>query len=451
MEGGFATRFRRWTLRLDPTAALATGTPQAWASITLTVLLFVGAATKLPGAGAFFGLEAGPALLSFLPILGAAIAFWWRRRGQPLEAPVDQAGWILWVVGSSAVQYFTMSLIAFSRPPGSLVFGAILLYVMGFHGYSLRVTPREPFLAIGSVVGVVLAWILARDESRLVLAVVGPSSIVVELAAGSFARRQDTERTERDRLRAAVNAQLLEAQSARAATLEGALVDVLGRSHDVNNTVTGALLDAEALEEFARAGSVPPKEDFLTLASSVRGALKQIRDLAHAMRDEGRGAVARSPENVDVRPVCNDAVRNLHLLHPDTTVTLDLPAGGLPVSVNCGLASLRSVLDNLLLNACQGDGKRGASHVRLRAELDRSGALLRLVVEDDGPGFRAEQLACPITPFVTTKRNGTGLGLYTTERLVAASGGTVVRSNRSEGGACVELTLPCTLEDVIAA
>jgi two-component system, NtrC family, C4-dicarboxylate transport sensor histidine kinase DctB len=64
------------------------------------------------------------------------------------------------------------------------------------------------------------------------------------------------------------------------------------------------------------------------------------------------------------------------------------------------------------------------------------------VVEDDGPGFREEQLAGPIEGLSTTKVNGTGLGLYTSERLVRASGGKLVRGNRSSGGASVRITLP---------
>ena len=60
---------------------------------------------------------------------------------------------------------------------------------------------------------------------------------------------------------------------------------------------------------------------------------------------------------------------------------------------------------------------------------------------DDGPGFSAEHLAGPITGFQSTKADGTGLGLYTAERLVRASGGSVARENGPEGGARVTAVL----------
>jgi signal transduction histidine kinase len=65
-----------------------------------------------------------------------------------------------------------------------------------------------------------------------------------------------------------------------------------------------------------------------------------------------------------------------------------------------------------------------------------------IIVEDDGPGFNQEQLLAPIAPFVSEKPAGTGLGLYTVERLVAASRGAFHRTNRPDGGARVSVTLP---------
>src|SRR5690606_11439663 len=99
------------------------------------------------------------------------------------------------------------------------------------------------------------------------------------------------------------------------------------------------------------------------------------------------------------------------------------------VEVAGGMQSLLRILENLVLNALQGNGARGAHRVALRVDSEHAGAVHRIVVEDDGPGFDAEQLSQPISAFSTSKRSGTGLGLYTVERLVTASGGTLRRVN----------------------
>ena len=70
---------------------------------------------------------------------------------------------------------------------------------------------------------------------------------------------------------------------------------------------------------------------------------------------------------------------------------------------------------------------------------------MRLAIADDGPGFSATQLAAPIAGFASSKKGHTGLGLYTAERLVRASGGSLERANREGGGAEVILILPLDL------
>lgn len=47
-----------------------------------------------------------------------------------------------------------------------------------------------------------------------------------------------------------------------------------------------------------------------------------------------------------------------------------------------------------------------------------------------------------LTPFYSTKRNGTGLGLALTREIVEAHGGRVSLQNRGDGGLCVSILLP---------
>ena len=63
--------------------------------------------------------------------------------------------------------------------------------------------------------------------------------------------------------------------------------------------------------------------------------------------------------------------------------------------------------------------------------------MVRLVVEDDGPGFPN----AAVGP-VSSKPAGMGLGLLMMSELLKASGGTLERNNRGDGGARVCLTLP---------
>ncbi|MFH1812021.1 MAG: ATP-binding protein [Pseudomonadota bacterium] len=91
-----------------------------------------------------------------------------------------------------------------------------------------------------------------------------------------------------------------------------------------------------------------------------------------------------------------------------------------------------------MLNACQATGAGG--QVRLRAE--RRQAVLRLAVEDDGPGVPKEQRLDVVTPFFTTKRGGTGLGLAVAHQIARAHDGELQIEDVEGGGARFVLELP---------
>jgi len=74
---------------------------------------------------------------------------------------------------------------------------------------------------------------------------------------------------------------------------------------------------------------------------------------------------------------------------------------------------------NLVLNAMDATGKGG--HIAISAE--HGPGELRVTVHDDGSGILAEHTARLFQPYFTTKKNGTGLGLFVTRKLVIDHGG----------------------------
>lgn len=113
----------------------------------------------------------------------------------------------------------------------------------------------------------------------------------------------------------------------------------------------------------------------------------------------------------------------------------------LPAVVYCDPTQVERAIVNLLFNALDAVGSDG--HVRIRREAGRRDhRLVRVAVEDDGPGIAPDLLHRIFNPFFTTKDNGTGLGLAIVHRIAESNGGSVTAANRRGGGAVFVLSLP---------
>lgn len=106
---------------------------------------------------------------------------------------------------------------------------------------------------------------------------------------------------------------------------------------------------------------------------------------------------------------------------------------------------IRQVLLNLVINAKAAIGGQGA--VTIAAGLNLEAGRCIMTVTDTGPGIAPSLLTEIFKPFVTTRKQGTGLGLATVQRIMHAHGGSVTAANLPEGGAVFTLSLPLVHTD----
>lgn len=97
-------------------------------------------------------------------------------------------------------------------------------------------------------------------------------------------------------------------------------------------------------------------------------------------------------------------------------------------------AALASAINNLLNNARQACGDAGI--IRIFAEFveDNNQAWIDVSVEDNGPGISEADRDKILTPFYTTRSNGTGLGLAVVQSIAKAHKGELwIESDEGEG------------------
>lgn len=102
---------------------------------------------------------------------------------------------------------------------------------------------------------------------------------------------------------------------------------------------------------------------------------------------------------------------------------------------------LQQVLINLIVNAIQVMPEGGTLTLVTR---DLPPAQVAIDIVDTGPGFSADVERGLFQAFVTTKKEGTGLGLWISRNLVERYGGDIAARNRGDGttGAVLTVQLP---------
>jgi len=115
-----------------------------------------------------------------------------------------------------------------------------------------------------------------------------------------------------------------------------------------------------------------------------------------------------------------------------------------PLMVLGDIPLLEQALGNLLQNSIQAMEGLSAPHVLFKISQLESGRA-SLMIQDDGPGISQDILARLFTPFMTTKAQGTGLGLSFVKKVIDDHGGEI-QYLPTKQGACFQIVLPLVQE-----
>jgi signal transduction histidine kinase len=171
-----------------------------------------------------------------------------------------------------------------------------------------------------------------------------------------------------------------------------------------------------------------------SLPADLMAQSANLADLAQYLLKVGRPQGARSDSPFDANQTIEQALRLLrHAIHERTERFELLLTKGLALVRGDSLA-LGQVIVNLLNNALEALPDRRRA-VRISTQLSGNHELA-IIVEDEGRGIAAVDLARLFEPFFTTKhgRGGTGLGLSTSRAMLETMGASLrIESAPGEG------------------
>jgi C4-dicarboxylate-specific signal transduction histidine kinase len=198
-------------------------------------------------------------------------------------------------------------------------------------------------------------------------------------------------------------------------------------AHEVNNPIAVIQGNLDLLRSQLPAAAMATVDDEVRL---IDQQIERMRLIVTQLLQFARpGDYAGYITPVDTAKVLNDCLVLVgHLLaKSNIEVTQQLRATRQP-AINRN--ELQQVLVNLLVNAIDAMPDGGA--LRL-STCDIDPDHVEIALTDSGGGLDAELMNQLFQPFVTRKKDGTGLGLWISRSLVERYGGSLSAHNRSDG------------------
>ncbi|OIP34724.1 MAG: hypothetical protein AUK27_06540 [Deltaproteobacteria bacterium CG2_30_66_27] len=238
-----------------------------------------------------------------------------------------------------------------------------------------------------------------------------------------------------------------EAAMANAMKLESLGVLAGGIAHEIRNPLSSVNISISSIERTcgASTGLEPEtKEKIDRILEQMKSAAAKMGLVVQRVMDYSRPFPPRK-EAVDLNKVIEEAVRlSLSTLRKrEIAVLKDLDPDLTMCRVDAQM--IEQVVVNLITNACQAmEGIEGAKLLEIATAVRDGRIVLR--VSDSGPGVPPPLRERVFDPFFTTRKDGSGIGLSFSHRIVTDHGGSLRVDTSRWGGAEFRIELPVATE-----
>ncbi len=200
-------------------------------------------------------------------------------------------------------------------------------------------------------------------------------------------------------------------------------------AHEIKNPLTPIQLSAERIKrKFAPKLGAENSEQLQAMTDVI---VRQTNDLRRIVDEFSKFARMPEPDRheEDLVALVRDAVLLQQSGQPDHKVTAELPKSPLQAELDATMIS--QALNNLIKNAGEAIASREkktgqkASDPQIRVSLKDAENCYEITIADNGIGL-PEDRARLFEPYVTTRDEGTGLGLPIVKKIIEEHGGSLV-------------------------
>jgi signal transduction histidine kinase len=206
--------------------------------------------------------------------------------------------------------------------------------------------------------------------------------------------------------------------------------------HDMRSPLHVVLAHLDLLRRETRVDGMEHVEGAIGGATAINRMATNLLDVSRL--ESGRLLVHKV--EVDLVTLAHEVVESFRVLQPGRGIVV---LGRSEALCNCDLELMRRVLENLVSNAI----KHGPQYGSVLVVLSKSAGIVRLTVQDEGPGIPPERREAIFEPFNakalrTRGYESSGLGLTFCRLAVHAQGGTIRVHDAHPCGTAFVVELP---------
>lgn len=218
---------------------------------------------------------------------------------------------------------------------------------------------------------------------------------------------------------------------------------VIGRlgsaiAHEIRNPLNFINLTLDHLRSKFEPENADRVASFTKLIAQIKSEVARINQQISDFLNYSRPAKVNL-QPIDARKVVEDSLRLVEAQATENEIRIAVVERENVPQILADPEFLRSVFNNLFINAVQAMGNGGGN---LNVKISPDGEFVRFDISDTGSGIPKENLSKIFEPYFSTKETGTGLGLAIVQKIVEVHNGTIDIESTEGNGTRFTVRLP---------
>jgi signal transduction histidine kinase len=213
-------------------------------------------------------------------------------------------------------------------------------------------------------------------------------------------------------------------------------------AHEIRNPLNYINLTLDHLRKQFKPEDETKRATFEKLTAQLKTEVGRINNQISDFLRYSR-PIKLNLQPTDLRPIVEDS---LHIIEPqaeECSIKISVVERENVPQISGDAEFLRSVFNNLFINAVQAMEKNGGN---LNVAISHDDDFVKIEISDTGNGITEENLSKIFEPYFSTKETGTGLGLAIVKKVVDDHNGTIEVESASNEGTKFTVRLPSVRE-----